>query len=69
MYKTNTSYTSFKKYLGQLQDLSLLQQEPQAKNQFKTTDRGRMFLQKYRELQEFLNESALTSLQSNPKNS
>jgi predicted transcriptional regulator len=57
MYKTNTSYTSFKKYLNQLQQKNLLQQQADNKNTYKTTQRGKVFLEKYDELQQFLNEN------------
>jgi predicted transcriptional regulator len=57
MYKTNTSYTSFKKYLNQLQQKNLLQKETENKNTYKTTQRGKTFLEKYNELQQFLNDN------------
>jgi predicted transcriptional regulator len=53
MYKTNTSYISFKKYLTQLQNLKLLQEN---ERKYKITQRGILFLEKYIELQQFLNE-------------
>jgi predicted transcriptional regulator len=55
MYETNTSYTSFTKRLSQLQNLGLLQQEKE--NKYITTERGKKFLQKYNELQQFLIEN------------
>jgi predicted transcriptional regulator len=55
IYKTNTSYTSFRKYLEKLQEMRLLQLEPE--NRYKTTERGKIFLQKYEGIRQFLEES------------
>jgi predicted transcriptional regulator len=62
MYKTNTSYASFTKYLQSLQKAGLLQQELLNKNKFQTTERGKKFIEKYCEILQLLDENYLRVL-------
>lgn len=59
MYKTNTSYAALTKHLQALQKSGLLQQEPFNKNRFRTTERGQMFIEKYYEILQLLDENYL----------
>jgi predicted transcriptional regulator len=54
MYQTNTSYVSFKKYLQQPQEIGLLKQGPEHKNRYKTTERGKTYLEKYAAFKQLL---------------
>jgi len=57
MYRTNTSYTYLMRYLEFLQKVGLLQPELFNRNRLQTTERGRKFVEKYREILQLIDEN------------
>jgi predicted transcriptional regulator len=52
VYKTNINFKLAKKYLDMLQSNGLIEKNPE--NKYRITDKGRSYLQKAKELSQFL---------------
>lgn len=54
MYRTNLSWEMLQKYLSRLQSLAFLEEAHHSLTKYATTQKGLKFLEKWREIGEFL---------------
>jgi predicted transcriptional regulator len=65
LYGANLSFKQMQEYLGLLVDLNLLSlDENNGKSCYKTTDKGFRFLEKYREIQNLLNDKKIEPMRT-----